>query len=183
MINVESNSIRIFPSSNRASDTQQFGTNWVTEYNLSSIVYKLLLPQTTQQGFLITTTIGDITQPDGGGAVEFNIGGYFVSVDSWKTIIDAATSSSGDSSNIYQNFICFQLIDNVIYAQASISNGDGSDISYNYMSGSDNVSATTSGSQFTLQLPLLNYTSSTEYSIYSDSMLRFNNINIDDGTL
>lgn len=138
--NVLSNNIRIFPSSNREATTNQFGTNFVTEYNLSSIVNRLTRPDV--DGFLIST---DIVDEDGiPTKAEFNIGGYFIEVESWQDVIDAALETDSSSSTSYQNFVTFSSDSTGIYAEITIEENTGEqDLSYSRLAGSDGVSPST----------------------------------------
>ena len=180
MSNVESNQIRIFPSSNRTAGNN--GTNFLTEYNLSSIVNKLLMPYNgaNSNGFLITTDIND-------NYIEFNIGGYFVNVAK-SAIVNAINNSSGEE-NIYQNFVSFNVSDNIVNAIIRTnSSAQSNDPSYIYMLGSDNVASDATISEGnTISLPILNVNGAEgSYqitSLYSNSKLRLVNFAIDDGTL
>ena len=180
MSNVESNQIRIFPSSNRTAGNN--GTNFLTEYNLSSIVNKLLMPYNgaSSNGFLITTDIND-------DYIEFNIGGYFVNVAK-SAIVNAINNSSGET-NIYQNFVSFNVSDNIVNATIRVNpSTQSTDPSYIYMLGSDNVTSDATieeGNE--ISLPILNVTGEANNyqitSLYSNSKLRLVNLAIDNGTL
>lgn len=175
--NVLSNSIRIFPSSGRSSDTNRYGDNFVTEYNLSSIVNKLLQPGLS--GFIIS----DSTGSNYDGVAEFNIHGYFISVDSWNSIINAATGAATGGNN-YQNFVTFSLKGaNQIVATIRINSAG--ELSYNNLVGSDGVSADSSnsgGTPYTLSLLRRRSTGSNWY-LDPSSKLRLTNFAIDDGVL
>ena len=81
------NKIRIFPSSNRDVNTDRYGDNFVTEYNLSSLINKLI--DTSAQGFVISTSTKKLaTDTTYTAPAEFNIAGYFIHVDEWETIIN-----------------------------------------------------------------------------------------------
>ena len=194
--NILSNKIRIFPSSSREASTNQFGTNFVTEYNLSSIVNKLISPETP--GFLISTSLSsgiDKTK------AEFNIGGYFVEVDSWQEVIDAAIETGSSDETSYQNFVTFSSDGRGVYAEIEIELGNGEDdLSYSRMIGSDGVnessertlSPNTSPST-KLKLKLLDVSSSQSYGaqyyggkyykLSNQSRIRLVNFSIDDGEL
>lgn len=194
MSNIKSNSIRIFPSSNRGVNTSKFGNNFVTEYNLSSIVNKLLAPGV--DGFLISTKTEDEGSEEYSGVAEFNIGGYFVSVSSWYDIIQAATSSSEvDTNDDYQNFVTFSKVSDDGYADKEIisasitlrnddASGGNSDDSYTKIVGNDNVGIDSTVSsdtdEVTISLNLL-IKESEKWVLFPDSMLKFTNISIDDG--
>lgn len=175
--NVLSNSIRIFPSSGRSSDTNRYGDNFVTEYNLSSIVNKLLQPGLS--GFIIS----DSTGSDYDGVAEFNIQGYFISVDSWNNIINAATGATTGGDN-YQNFVTFSL-NGTNQIVATIRINSAGELSYNNLVGSDGVSADSSnsdGTPYTLSLLRRNSPGSSWY-LDQSSKLRLTNFAIDDGML
>lgn len=105
---VNSNNIRIFPSSNRGVNSGHFGNNFATEYNLSSIVNKLLSPYIGgESGFLISHSL-DGTLP--AGSAEFNIGGYFIEVGSWSDVIAAALANPNNSTDtevVQSSFVTF----------------------------------------------------------------------------
>ena len=184
MSNVESNQIRIFPSSNRTAGNN--GTNFLTEYNLSSIVNKLLMPYNgaNNNGFLITTSLNAANDDED---IEFNIGGYFVSVTK-SAIVNAINNSSGET-NTYQNFVSFNVSDNLVNAAIRVnSSTQSTDPSYICMLGSDNVTSdATIGEGNEISLPILNVTGEANNyqitSLYSNSKLRLVNFAIDDGTL
>ena len=94
---VNSSNIRIFPSSNRGVNSGHFGNNFATEYNLSSIVNKLLSPYIGgESGFLISPSLDGTLSED---PAEFNIGGYFIEVSSWSTVIAAALANPNNSAD------------------------------------------------------------------------------------
>ena len=141
--NVLSNEIRIFPSSKRATTSGHYGDNFVTEYNLSSIINKLLYQTgastNSKNGFLITTNINSENPNEDN--IEFNIGGYFIEVESWQDVIDAALETDSSSSTSYQNFVTFSSDSTGIYAEITIEENTGEqDLSYSRLAGSDGVS-------------------------------------------
>lgn len=175
--NVLSNSIRIFPSSGRSSDTNRYGDNFVTEYNLSSIINKLLQPGLS--GFIISDSTGSNYDE----VAEFNIQGYFISVDSWDNIINAATGATTGGDN-YQNFVTFSL-NGTNQIVATIRINSAGELSYNNLVGSDGVSADSSnsdGTPYTLSLLRRNSPGSNWY-LDPSSKLRLTNFAIDDGTM
>lgn len=186
MANVNSNSIRIFPASNRNINTAHYGTNFVTEYNLSSLVNKLLLPVNNQTGFLISTNTGDNLN----GVAEFNIGGYYVTVDSWNTVVNAARGTGSTSGSSFENFVTFTYEGNehsgIVYANAILRASVDNDVSYRFLAGQDGVTynavATTGSGDTALKLPLLTY-SDGNYSLSLGSRLRFVNFVLDDGII
>ena len=194
--NILSNKIRIFPSSSREASTNQFGTNFVTEYNLSSIVNKLISPGTS--GFLISTTISSGLSNT---RAEFNIGGYFVEVDSWQEVIDAALGTGSSNETNYQNFVTFSSDGKNVYAEAELEIGDEEeDVSYSRMIGSDSVTESSerklspnASPSTKLKLKLLDVstykTSDSQayggkyYSLSKQSRIRLVNFTLDDGAL
>lgn len=187
--NVLSNEIRIFPSSKRATTSGHYGDNFVTEYNLSSIINKLLYQTgastNSQNGFLITTNPNDDN-------IEFNIGGYFVTTPKSAIINAINNNSSGGGDTAYQNFVTFSVADNVVSASINIIDGADEEEAYRYMVGSDEVSASaipevTASEVTTITLPIMRVTgTSPSYSfsgLYTESKLRLTNFAIDDGTL
>lgn len=76
---INSNNIIVFPSSNRTNGNN-YGTNWLTEYNLSNIINQLL----GEKGFVIS----DSTDGD---SFKFNIQGYYIEIkklDNDGTVLD-----------------------------------------------------------------------------------------------
>lgn len=186
---IESNNIRIFPSSNRDINTNCYGDNFVTEYNLSSVINKSLVKNTG--GFVISTTY-DATQP-----FLFNIGGYFIEISKGEFIVNAINNTTADNAApnpYYQNFVTFSVTENVVFANINIASAVGtSDVSYNYIVGMDSEDVekfSTSAADITtktLSLPILNVTGSTDNyeisGVYEGSKLRLSNLAIDDGRL
>ena len=183
--NVLSNEIRIFPSSKRTTASGHYGDNFVTEYNLSSIINKLLYQTgastNSQNGFLITTKVSNPTTDN----IEFNIGGYFVTAPI-SAIINAINNDSSGGDTAYQNFVTFSVDDNVVSASINIIDGADEEEAYRYMGGGDKVSAsavTPEGT--TITLPVMKVTGSP-YSfsgLYTESKLRLTNFAIDDGNI
>lgn len=137
MAYTNSSDIRIFPSSDRdATITSQYGTNFITEYNLSSIVNKLICGGTTidennanhkpqipgtdtslttnsLHGFIISpsynaTKVITVNTTD---MLEFNLHGYFISV-SVQSILEGRNTefTFGEDSKPTageQNFVQF----------------------------------------------------------------------------
>ena len=195
MSNIESNKIRIFPSTSRGADIPAYGDNFVTEYNLSSIVNKLLRDSgttaMTESGFLITTS-NDISSNVSDTVLEFNIGGYFVTTTIGDVLNSLNTDSSGSVGTSYENFVRFSIISSKVYAQATQYGAeDNSNVAYWKLQGEDGVgisdSPSTSSSAITYSLPIFNVSgTSGSYayvSLCDESKLRFNNINIDDGEI
>lgn len=191
------NKIRIFPSSNRDVSTDRYGDNFVTEYNLSSLINKLLVPEiggaSTSTGFVISTSTGGKASNYNASA-EFNIRGYFIRVDSWNDIINN-TKALNDA----QTFVKFQKQGSLtegdtITATIEIVEKEGSNPlqeAYYRLEGQDNIStnsiqAASNNTSTSYVLPLLKYKGSNEdgeWIINPDAKLKFSNINIDDGRI
>ena len=205
MSQIQSNNIRIFPSSGRATTTQRYGDNFVTEYNLSSIVNKLLAPysQNNNKGFVITT------DPNASGPFEFNINGYFVSVsgsgtgpnktvrDAITDIVNMAESSVNTATTANeQNFVTFvksgdnKVISAVIhpYNPSIDSNAISFESPYVKLAGWDYVSGASAPTmpEETSTLAILEDIGSggtSNWQPCANVKLRFANININDGEL
>lgn len=212
MNTLPSSNVRIFPASNRSTESQQFGTNFVTEYNLSSIINKLmyngevktvnlgLVEEYTVRGFLISNNISD-------NPFEFNIGGYFVSVsgstsnegNAVQLIINQLKSNSDSNVGMesFVKFICIPQDDDdtvgIVYAYIDIVQDENAEESFRYVNGTD-VDATGNNVDNAVTryaLPLFNVSiktsgDTTTYSLsslYWQSQLRLTNFAIDDGDL
>lgn len=186
------NKIRIFPSSNRDVKTDRYGDNFVTEYNLSSLINKLI--DTGAQGFVISTSTKKLaTDTTHTAPAEFNIAGYFIHVDEWETIIDAANEGDkGNNLNTSQTFVNFLKVtegnNTYIAARIIIDKPEGASEAYWRLSGQDNTDSSTSTfpedstNMLTLKL-LLNVGNekNPNWIINPDAKLKFSNISIDDG--
>lgn len=180
--------IRIFPSSNRDVHTDQYGDNFVTEYNLSSLINKLI--DASAQGFVISTSTKKLTADATHTApAEFNIAGYFIHVDEWETIIDPTKRNNLNNSQTFVNFKDVVEGNNTyIVARISIDKPEGASEAYWRLGGQDNVSSNTasfpetSPNLITLKL-LLNVGTKEkpDWIINPDAKLKFSNISIDDG--
>lgn len=184
--------IRIFPSSNRDVTTDRYGDNFVTEYNLSSLINKLI--DTSAQGFVISTSTKKLATDEPYTApAEFNIAGYFIHVDKWKTIIDAANEGDkGNNLNTSQTFVNFLKVtegnNTYIAARIIIDKPEGASEAYWKLRGQDNTDNSTSTfiedptNMLTLKL-LLNVGNeeNPNWIINPDAKLKFSNISIDDG--
>lgn len=182
------NKIRIFPSSNRDVNTDRYGDNFVTEYNLSSLINKLI--DTSAQGFVISTSMKELAADTTHTApAEFNIAGYFIHVDEWETIINP---DKRDKLNNSQTFVNFKDIvegnSTYIAARVNIDKPEGASEAYWRLSGQDNTDSSTSTfledltNMLTLKL-LLNVGNeeNPNWIINPDAKLKFSNISIDDG--
>lgn len=184
--------IRIFPSSNRDVTTDRYGDNFVTEYNLSSLINKLI--DTSAQGFVISTSTKKLATDEPYTApAEFNIAGYFIHVDKWKTIIDAANEGDkGNNLNTSQTFVNFLKVtegnNTYIAARIIIDKPEGASEAYWKLRGQDSTDNSTSTfsedptNMLTLKL-LLNVGNeeNPNWIINPDAKLKFSNISIDDG--
>lgn len=180
---VSQENIRIFPSSSRGVNSGHFGDNFVTEYNLSSIVNKLLDPKIS--GFLITTDIK-------ANPVEFNIGGYFVSVSGgWQVIVDAANGNSSGESITPSTFVTFEKdnADTPTRIDAVIKVNTTPDVSYSYISGEDGGNSTSGEDDSVIRLPIMQVigtgtqASASDCIPNTDAKLMFTNFKVDDGVL
>lgn len=181
--NVLSNDIRIFPSSKRDAGTTRYGDNFITEYNLSSVTNKLLYSAgastNSQNGFLITTNPSS-------DEIEFNIGGYFITVTK-QSILNAINNVDNGGTN-YQNFVTFSVSRGVVYAHMRTTPGASTEEAYVCMSGSDNVTAANTATSGTdMRLPIMRVSGSegtyTFSNLYLESKLRLTNFALDDGEL
>ena len=181
------NKIRIFPSSNRDVSTDRYGDNFVTEYNLSSLINKLI--DTSTQGFVISTSMKksatDVTYT---AAAEFNIAGYFIHVDEWETIVD---DTKREELNTSQTFVNFKKVPEInstdIVAQIIIDKSEAAQEAYWRLRGQDNTDTNNTDTfpknpQNSITLKLLLKVGS-DWIINPDTKLKFSNINIDDGRI
>ena len=180
--------IRIFPSSNRDVTTDRYGDNFVTEYNLSSLINKLI--DTSVQGFVISTSTKKLaTDTTHTASAEFNIAGYFIHVDEWETIINPDRRKNLNNSQTFVNFKdVVEGNSTYIAARIIIDKLEGASEAYWKLRGQDNTSNSTSTfiedptNMLTLKL-LLNVGNekNPNWIINPDAKLKFSNINIDDG--
>lgn len=182
------NKIRIFPSSNRDVNTDRYGDNFVTEYNLSSLINKLI--DTSVQGFVISTSTKKLAADTTHTApAEFNIAGYFIHVDEWETIINPDKRKNLNNSQTFVNFKdVVEGNSTYIAARVNIDKPEGASEAYWRLSGQDNTDSSTSTfledptNMLTLKL-LLNVGNeeNPNWIINPDAKLKFSNISIDDG--
>lgn len=95
MAYINGNQLNIFPISNRTSKPYD---NWLTEFNLSSIINQLVGNQT---GFVITETVR------ANDPIEFNIGGYYFKV-AQASYIKSAVDEKTDSGSSLSSFVTFE---------------------------------------------------------------------------
>lgn len=182
------NRIRIFPSSNRDVSTDRYGDNFVTEYNLSSLINKLI--DASSSGFVISTTTGTNYT----AAAEFNIAGYFIHVDQWNTIIDSTEREKLNKSQTFVNFTDVTDGNNTYIAarididKPEVAPGKAPQEAYWKLGGQDNIGSTIvsfpDDSQNLITLKLLLNVGTKEnpnWIINPDAKLKFSNISIDDG--
>lgn len=182
------NKIRIFPSSNRDVKTDRYGDNFVTEYNLSSLINKLI--DTGAQGFVISTSTKKLaTDTTHTAPAEFNIAGYFIHVDEWETIINPDKRNNLNNSQTFVNFKdIVEGNSTYIAARVNINKLEGASEAYWKLKGQDNTDNSTSTfiedptNMLTLKL-LLNVGNeeNPNWIINPDAKLKFSNISIDDG--
>lgn len=175
--------IRIFPSSNRDVTTDRYGDNFVTEYNLSSLINKLI--DTSVQGFVISTSTKKLaTDTTHTAPAEFNIAGYFIHVDEWETIINPDKRKNLNDSQTFVNFNVVEGNNTYIAARIIIDKSEGASEAYWKLRGQDNTDSSTSTfiedptNMLTLKLLLK---VGDNWIINPDAKLKFSNINIDDG--
>ena len=139
---IKSSDIRIFPTSNR-TESKQMGTNWLTEYNIASIVNQL----TGCNGFVTFPAYGkkiENVASDSADEIKFNIGGYYfeTTVGAIEQAINAPIGSSTTSYIVFTN--------EGGNRKATIKLADApntGDISYRYLIGKDGENDTTKGKE------------------------------------
>lgn len=100
MAYINGNQLNIFPVSNRTAKPYD---NWLTEFNLSSIINQLV---GNQDGFVITETVS------ADAPIEFNIGGYYFKVSSVSLIKEAVDNKN----SIGSSFVTFEKDKDGYYA-------------------------------------------------------------------
>ena len=190
-----SNSIRIFPSSNRSSNSGHYTDNFVTEYNLSSIVNKLLLQGYNKNGAPTSVVYNGVSVPINGfiisdnptaTTIDFNINGYFINVSRSDILNAIGSEKITPSETLYQDFIWFEEINNRVYALAKFTNTNGEEEGLKHLDGTDSNTSTTIDKTVTatddvVALPLYETNSCTAF--VPTSKLRLTNFAIDDGEL
>ena len=213
MAYTNSNDIRIFPSSDRDIGVEsQYGTNFITEYNLSSIVNKLICGGTSigegnanyefpaessnttsnLHGFIISPPFNATSSipASADSNIEFNLHGYFITtkistvINSGKDNTSFASTSPGEST---QNFVQFVQNGDYIYAVIACRDRGLPDISYAKLVGADGSSSTgttyNSDTDSIYWLALLEG-SGDSWEICKDSYIQLQNMSrIDDGEL
>lgn len=155
MAYIANKKLRIFPISQRTARTQD---NWISEYNLSSVVNQFIDPST--QGFVISQSTGKDK------SLEFNIKGYYFRVDNARDIVAAVdgTSRETDSSSA-TTFVTFGKNDNGYYTANIYLDEEGS----SPILLGDDIGTITAGTGYELQL--FKVDSEGNYSIPETSRL------------
>lgn len=171
MAYINGTNLRIFPASNRSAGSQE-NNNWLTEFNISSLVNQFI---GNGNGFVITEGEWDSGEgaykinPD--NPFEFNIAGYYFKVKAAKNIIDAVGGSNaadvGKAS--YVNFE--KALTGMYEATIYISEDD----CYPVLQGSDEGTGINSTKYYTLDLFYAKEIDSTTtyYYIPTSSRLSF----------
>lgn len=184
---IPSNNIRIFPSSNRSPSSNHYTDNFVTEYNLSSLVNKLLLQNYSGDtgkeikftGYNASKTTGFVISETTEGSFEFNINGYFVNV---SNITDITSPVAGD---LNQNFVWFDKPIEGDYkdytcACIQVANGDNSEDGLKHLQGTEDAETSFSPTGNNIYaFPILD----SDNHIPLSAKLRLTNFAIDDGEL
>lgn len=92
MAYINGNQLNIFPVSNRTAKPYD---NWLTEFNLSSIINQLV---GNQNGFVITENVS------ADAPIEFNIGGYYFRVAKARLIKEAVSQTSVTDPSSFVEF-------------------------------------------------------------------------------
>ncbi len=99
---INGSKLHIFPSSGRTANGGE--DNWLSEYNLSSIVNQFI-DGGRKSSFVISGTTGE------GKPIEFNIAGYYIKVDDAQDIVTYAGSDNfpptDESSDKASSFVTF----------------------------------------------------------------------------
>lgn len=139
---IDKDLIRIFPTSERTAEDRA-GTNWLTEYNIASIVNQL----TGCNGFVTFPAYGkkiENVASDSVDEIKFNIGGYYfeTTVGAIEKALNAPIGSSTTS------YIVFTNEDGNRKATIKLANAPSTgDISYRYLIGKDGGDDTTEGEE------------------------------------
>lgn len=148
MAYINGDQLNIFPVSNRSSKSFD---NWLTEFNLSSIINQLVGNQT---GFVITEKVTANTP------IEFNIGGYYFKVNPASSIKGAVDQNTNSGSS----FVTFEK-DERGYYTASIKISKNADNPI--LLGSDDSTEVSGGSFNTKTLRLFK----SDYQVPFESRL------------
>lgn len=192
MAYINGSDLRIFPASNRSAENQT-NNNWLTEFNLSSIVNQLIAG-TDIQGFVITEgAIPSGILPKGARAdnkiiindevnqsLEFNIAGYYFQVASVSNLVKIVDGGEATKPTSYLTFTK-RLIESE--SDSDYSKGDtvysaaaylSTDAQYKVLLGNDEGGAIQEGGdEITLDLF---YKRGGEYYIPASSRINFSGI-------
>lgn len=142
---INKNLIRIFPTSERTAENRA-GTNWLTEYNIASIVNQL----TGCNGFVTFPAYGkkieNVTSKSE-EEIKFNIGGYYfeTTVGAIETAIGEPEVPIGPETTSY---IVFTNEGGNRKATIKLADAPNTgDISYRYLIGKDGGDDTTEGEE------------------------------------
>lgn len=156
MAYINGNQLNIFPISNRTSKPYD---NWLTEFNLSSIINQLV---GNQNGFVITEKV------TANAPIEFNIGGYYFKVAQASYIKSAADNDPKANFNSPSSFVDFKNEGGYYTASIKISKADdGADNPNPVLLGSDNSTDISTILFDTKTLKLFN----SNYQVPSESRL------------
>lgn len=192
MAYINGSDLRIFPASNRSAENQA-NNNWLTEFNLSSIVNQLIVG-TDIQGFVITegTTPSGIL-PKGARAdnkiiindevnqsLDFNIAGYYFQVASVSNLVKIVDGGEATKPTSYLTFTKRSIESD---SDSDYSEGDvvysataylSTDAQYKVLLGNDEGGAIQEdGDEITLDLF---YKRGGEYYIPASSRINFSGI-------
>lgn len=193
MAHINGSNLRIFPASNRSA-VDQSNNNWLTEFNLSSIVNQLIAG-TDIQGFVITEgTASSEILPKGARAdneiiindgvsqsLEFNIAGYYFQVTNINDLVEILNGTK--SAATPTSYLTFnkRLIDSesdsdyskddIVYSATAYLSTDAQ---YKVLLGNDEGGAIPGGSsEITLDLF---YERGGKYYIPASSRINFSGI-------
>lgn len=115
---ISGNKLHIFPSSGRTANSGE--DNWLSEYNLSSIVNQFI-DGGRKSSFVISRTTG------AGKPIEFNIAGYYIRVDDAQDIVtyagDSNFSAAEGSIDGASSFVTFAKGGSSYYATLYFTGG------------------------------------------------------------
>lgn len=195
MAYIEGSQLRIFPASNRSA-TDQSNNNWLTEFNLSSLVNQLIAG-TDIKGFVITEgKASSEILPKGARAdneitvnetdnqsLEFNIAGYYFQVASVYDLVTAFDRESNAATNP-TSYLTFNVRsiestsdsdyskDDTVYSATACLSADNQ---YRVLLGNDEGDIPEEDSKITVTLDLF-YKRNGKYYIPASSRINFSGI-------
>lgn len=191
MAYIDGSNLRIFPASNRSAENQS-NNNWLTEFNLSSIVNQLIAG-TDIQGFVITEGTASLEiLPKGaradneiiieeGASLEFNIAGYYFQVANIDDLVKILNEKK--SAKTPTSYLTFTKRSINSESDSDYSGGDivysataylSTDAQYKVLLGNDEGGAIPEGSsEITLDLF---YERGGKYYIPASSRINFSGI-------